>query len=58
MFNTNEIGAYFYKTFADGTEKTMKNGKPSKDGVTVMATAWRLLTSFNFYSVKPRCLLG
>ena len=46
MFNANEIDAYYNKTLADGTEKTV-NEKTSKDGVTVIVTAMPVET-FDF----------
>ena len=67
VFNADETGLYWHllpnKTLADGTEKTAKNMKTSKDRVTLMATAnasgdFRLPLVFIHKSAKPRCFSG
>ncbi len=67
VFNADETGLYWRllpnKTLADGTEKTAKNMKTSKDRVTLMATGnasgdFRLPLVFIHKSAKPRCFSG
>ena len=56
------VPIYFNKIFADCTEKTVNNMKPSKDGVTDgyfnASGDFRLPLIFINKSVKPRCLSG
>ena len=63
VFNADETGLYWRllpnKTLADGTEKTAKNMKTSKDRVTLMATGnasgdFHLPLVFIHKSAKPR----
>ncbi len=67
VLNADETGLYWRllptKTLADGTEKTAKNMKPSKDRVTLMGTAnasgdFRLPLVFIHKSAKPRSFSG
>ena len=67
VLNADETGLYWRllptKTLADGTEKTAKNMKPSKDRVTLMGTAnasgdFRLPLVFIHKSAKLRCFSG